>query len=209
MSGKLLLALVVKVTLLPVSYTSGSQLRTTQIHTHAHRVTFVDLCIIKLNSSLKTLNSLLMNGFIGSLWVEGGGGRVLSGKETSSCHLITWPTWELCTYFLRCCRPLTMLLGMQSACLPARDGHTWAGLILSTVDKESWSSFACVRQKGERGGRGGMERGMKGLDGCEDEEFGKSQLSVRLHVENLSSSCLAHKNGVKHRILPSSWSWGW
>lgn len=53
------------------------------------------------------------------------------------------------------------------------------------------------------GGRG-MERGMKGLDGCEDEEFGKSQLSVRLHVENLSSSCLAHKNGVKHRILPSS-----
>lgn len=46
--------------------------------------------------------------------------------------------------------------------------------------------------------------GMKGLDGCEDEEFGKSQLSVRLHVENLSSSCLAHKNGVKHRILPSS-----
>jgi len=36
----------------------------------------------------------------------------------------------------------------------------------------------------------------------EDKEFGKSQLSVRLHVENLSSSCLAHKNGVKHRILP-------
>lgn len=158
MSGKLLFALVVKVTLLPVSYTSGSQLRTSQIHTHT--LTFVDSCIIKLNFSLKTLNSLLMNGCIESLWREAGDGRVFSGKETSSCHLITWPTWELCTYFLRCWRPLTMLLGMQSACLPARDGHTWAGLILSTVDKESWSSFACVRQRERRGG--GVEGNRKG-----------------------------------------------
>lgn len=52
-----------------------------------------------------------------------------------------------------------------------------------------------------RGGEGGMGKGWMAV---EEEEFGKSQLSVRLHVENLSSSCLAHKNGVKHRILPSS-----
>lgn len=57
------------------------------------------------------------------------------------------------------------------------------------------SSFACA---GRGGGMG------KGWMAVEEEEFGKSQLSVRLHVENLSSSCLAHKNGVKHRILPSS-----
>lgn len=54
------------------------------------------------------------------------------------------------------------------------------------------------------GGRGQGEGNEKGWMAAEDEEFGKSQLSVRLHVENLSSSCLAHKNGVKHRILPSS-----
>jgi len=60
-------------------------------------------------------------------------------------------------------------------------------------------SFACMQR---RSWRGNEEMWKWGWCTSEDKEFGKSQLSVRLHVENLSSSCLAHKNGVKHRILP-------
>jgi len=152
--------------------------------------------IIKFNCSFKTLNCLFLDGRIGKV---GGAGdrRRLKWQGTSSCRLIIWPTWELCKYFLR----WSPSHPLPSPC------DTRAGLILSNVGvtvgvgakgRESRSRSPCQFCMHAAGGK----RRSGWWSTSEDKEFGKSQLSVRLHVENLSSSCLAHKNGVKHRILP-------
>lgn len=84
----------------------------------------------------------------------------------------------------------------------AIESETGKGAITGDGDGDGVpGSFACMQQSLSQRQK---DEGLRGGGGTsEDKEFGKSQLSVRLHVENLSSSCLAHKNGVKHRILPA------